>query len=163
MTLKRKLEVAITAYLKTLTASILDGYHFYESSIANKRELPGFVIRASGESEVWPGGSPRNVKLEIVAMTQLDDNEEGEVPDDDTRARVRENHDEALAAVESALEAPGTPATMRTMFNSGGTNRPVTDFHFYDLTKSDEQPMGGDGRHYADGLDFEVVCQNCDG
>lgn len=162
-TLRRKLETGIVAYIGTLTATALDKYSVFESSIAQKRELPGVVVKASGETEHFPGEAPRRVKLEIVMLTQLDDAETGEVPTDDTREEIRESHDGALAAIEAALEAPGAPAALRTFLNNGAaTKRPVSDFHFYDLTKTDEQPMG-DGRQYADVLTFEVVCQNCNG
>jgi len=162
MTLKRKLETGIVGYLKTLTATILKSYTFYEASEAKDRKLPVVMVKASGEEEAFPGGAPRNVKLEFIVITSYDDNEEGEVPNDDNRQRVRESHDEALAAIEAALEAPGVVATIQGKLNSGASKRLVEDFHFYDLTKTGEDSLNEKGL-YGDSLAFTVVCQNYDG
>lgn len=162
MTLKRKLETGIVSFLRGLTTTILEQYNFYEASEAKDRKFPGFVVKASGESEIFTGGAPRNVGLEIMVMTQLDDNEEGEVPSDETRLRVRDGHDKAMTAIEAALEAPGALAALQAALNSGASKRPVSDFHLYDITKTDESPVFGD-RIFADSLAFDVVCQNCDG
>jgi len=161
MTLKRKVEIGFIAFIRQISATVLEKYYSYQGSELKERKLPGFIVKASGEQEVFEGGSPRNINLEILVMTEIHDNEEGEVPTDETRARVRAIHDEALSAIEAALEAPTAPAALRTFLNAGAAKRPVDDFHFYDITKTGEQ-AGPEGT-FADILSFNVVCQNCDG
>lgn len=155
-TLKRKLEGGIVDFIKDLPATVLEKYHGYQASEAKDRKFPGYVVKVDGEEEAFPGGAPRKVTLEILLMTQIDDNEEGEIPSDETRLRVREQHDEALAAIDTALDAPGAVAALQSALNA------ISGLHFYDITKTGEDQNFGE-RHFADTLSFEVVCQNCDG
>jgi len=163
MTLKRKLEIGITRYLNSLSATEQKKYSFHENAVASDFNLPAFVVAATGDSEVVPGCAPKRVMLRVYLATSMHDNEEGEVTSDEVRARVRVQHDAALSAVEAALEDEGVVAALKAYLNSGASKRPVSDFHFYDITKADEQPEMGDAAQYKDALSFEVICQNYDG
>lgn len=165
MTLHRKVEAAFAAFIKSRTATVLELYTVYEASKLAERRLPIIGVQASGEKEVFAAGSPRYVELTIVIGTSIDDNERGKVPDNETRATQRAQHDDALTAMETALEAPGAIAVLQAFMNAGGSKRPVSDFHLYDITKTDEQTMETtpEERQFSDGMTFEVICQNCDG
>lgn len=164
MNLKRKLEAAVAAYVESLKLgrSPLKSYSVHQASQADDRTLPSIMVEAAGMEEAFPGG-PKNVTLEILVATQIDDNASGELPGTAQRAKVRERHDSALDQINNALDGDGALAALQAAFN-GGTSRKrlVTGFHIYDITKTDERHAFTD-RTFVDALSFLVVCEGQDG
>ena len=164
MNLKRKLESVLAAYVESLKLgrSPLKSYTVFQASNAEDKKLPSILIEAAGMEEAFPGG-PKNVTLEVMVATQIDDNASGELPSAAQRAKVREKHDNALDQINAALDGTTALADLQARLNSGDSRkRLVTGFHLYDITKTDERHAFAD-RTFIDALSFMVVCEAQDG
>lgn len=163
MTIQRKLEDGILFFLqqRAVTYRQLRRYAGHVGSHADDRKLPGYIVSASAGEECFPGGPPK-LKLDIMLATQLDDNEEGELPSTRQRRRVRVRHDIVLGIIDEALNGATAVRDLQRLLNYGAPQkRPVTLFHLYDITKLDDRHAFQD-RCFIDELSFEVIAESDD-
>lgn len=162
MNLKRKLELGITAYIESLKQgkSPLKGYTVFQASNADDRTLPCVMVEAKGSEEIFASG-PKNMGLEILVVTQIDDNDNAELPSTPQRRKVRAKHDSALDQINDALDGVTALAGLQGLLNRGANSRPIEGFYFYDITKNDESHAFTD-RCFVDSISFVCVLENDD-
>lgn len=162
LNLKRKVEIGLVSYIERLKVrnSPLSKYTGYEGSQADDRKLPSYIVEAMGSEEAFPGG-PKNITVDILLVTQFDDSDDESLPSTPQRRKVREKHDAALLAIDILLDGIDAVDTIKAALNLGATKRPVSSFHFYDITKTGEAGEQ-QGRCFVDKLSFQVTCEPFD-
>ncbi len=108
-----------------------------------------------------PGSPPKNVTVEIMLATQIDDSDAGDLPSNPQRRKVRASHDAALQTINEALDGPVALAALKAFLNAEATKRPAEDFYLTDVTKTDERHEFVE-RTFVDALTFTFLCQDDD-
>ena len=162
LNVKRKVEIGLAAYVESLklTGSPIKNYNVFQGSQADDRKLPAILIIATGSEETFPGG-PKNVTVEIRVGTQIDDNEAGDLPSNAQRRSVRRKHDDALEMVNEAFDRETSLADIQGLLNHAAVKRPVAEFYFYDITKTDEN-HATEGSVFVDSISFSVTVEASD-
>jgi hypothetical protein len=158
--LKKKVEVGLLAYLEALELEALEGYHFFRGSSAVKRVLPAVSVMVENVEDAWPESMPKNCTAVVYFWTAIDGETTGgelsEEQQDERREESEALHDDAMAAVEEALQ---DLAAMQLFLNKVNlTNRPVTAFYLYDVIEAG-QSTAVDGRAFGNGLRYTVRCE----
>lgn len=102
-----------------------------------ERPLPLAVVLVTNLKESWAGSDEFEGVLQVGY-------ESGKDPDGDSdglaaeEADVVANQAAHVAIVAKISNALMDQSAMRAFLNSGGTSRPVTDFHFYGLFEHEE-------------------------
>lgn len=150
--IKRKVEIALAAYLESLVLPELVGVPIAHGHRADKKKLPCVIVyaeKANENDEFPPGTGVFDVTVKVFVLTQADD--------ENVTAQ-----DNRVAAVQASLFDNDAVCMALNALASPPDNRMVKDVHFYKIIETQEDE-GRDDRHFGDVISYQVVCQGVDG